>query len=100
MLSGKASRELPSDHHLIGKLEKEIAHNTRELMKLRHPNFGCVFKSGTRETEIAHQLLRFADLYTSRVENILLLAGCTQFGPRRRLMPHDISITPHLFMSN
>lgn len=73
-------------------LNKAIQKLTFELMKIRHPNFGCIFKSGSKETTLALQLLRFADLYTSQVENVLDLPPQTKFTPRRRLMAHDISI--------
>ena len=68
-------------------------------MWIRHPRFGCVFKSGTKETVIAYQLLRFADVYTSKVENMLQLPTDGKLTPNRRLMAHDISITPNLFMT-
>lgn len=99
ILHSMAVRQLPSDHELIVKIERHINSLTRDLMLLRHPKFGCVFKSGTKETLIAYQLLRFADIYTSRVENILSTPACSTITPNRRLMAHDISITPYVFMA-
>ena len=69
-------------------------------MIIRHPNFGCVFKSGAKETVIGSQLLRFADMYTGKVENVLQVDPQSKLNPNRRLMPHDISITPNLFVTH
>lgn len=69
-------------------------------MWIRHPRFGCVFKSGSKETVLAYQLLRFADVYTSRVENMLSIPTTAKISPNRRLMAHDISITPYMFMTD
>jgi len=77
---------------LISTIDTQLLKLMQDLTKIRHPNFGCVFKSGTKETLIAYQLLRFADLYTSRVENVLM-NPLSKFAPRRRLLAHDISIT-------
>jgi 5'-nucleotidase len=99
VLHSSASRQLPSDHPLVAKLERHISSLTRELMLHRHPKFGCVFKSGTKETIIAYQLLCFADIYTSQVENILSAPLGSTITPCRRLMAHDITITPNLFMT-
>jgi len=66
------------------------------LTELRHPKFGCVFKSMSNETFIAYQLLRFADVYTSRVDNFLTIPLNTQLFPRRRLMAHDINLTAQI----
>jgi len=99
ILHSMAVRQLPRDHELITKIDRHISSLTRDLMHLRHPKFGCVFKSGTKETIIAYQLLRFADIYTSRVENILSSPAGVTLTPSRRLMAHDISITPYVFMA-
>merc|ERR1712137_650844 len=71
--------------HLLKRIDSDLVRLMRELTFIRHHNFGCVFKSQSKETPIAYQLLRFADLYTSRVEN-LLQQPQIKFSPRRRLM--------------
>ena len=60
-----------------------------ELKSLSHGNFGSVFMSKTKETHLAFQLLRYADIYTSSVENFLRYPLDTRFLPRRRTMPHE-----------
>jgi len=99
MLHTIARKQMHVNHPLTSKLQRHIQSLTKELMWIRHPRFGCVFKSGTKETVIAYQLLRFADVYTSKVENMLQLPTDARLTPNRRLMAHDISITPNLFMT-
>ena len=60
-----------------------------ELKHMLNARFGSNFRTLTGPTLFAHNLLRFADVYTARLENLLSLAPTHFLFPLRRALPHE-----------
>jgi hypothetical protein len=60
-----------------------------ELKHMLNARFGSSFRTLTGPTLFAHNLLRFADVYTARLENLLSLAPGHFLFPLRRALPHE-----------
>ena len=60
-----------------------------ELKHMLNPRFGSSFRTLTGPTLFAHNLLRYCDVYTSRIENLLSLAPDHFLFPLRRALPHE-----------
>ena len=60
-----------------------------ELKHMLSKRFGSTFRTLTGPTLFAHNLLRFADVYTARLENLLSLAPDHFLFPLRRALPHE-----------
>jgi hypothetical protein len=54
-----------------------------------NPRFGSCFRTLTGPTLFAHNVLRFSDVYTARLENLLALAPDHFLFPLRRALPHE-----------
>lgn len=62
---------------------------TRDALKaVLNKNFGSAFRSLGGHTHFAHQLLRFADVYTGKAENLRIVAE-SFLRPLRRSLPHE-----------
>eukprot|EP01137_Pigoraptor_chileana_P011120 Opistho-2@61508 len=74
------------------KLVEWIAERQRVSLSLKtifNEQFGSVFRTHHNPTFFAHRMARFADLYTSNVENLLLYPPHHTFYPQRVFMPHE-----------
>jgi hypothetical protein len=60
-----------------------------ELKQMLNPRFGSCFRTLTGPTLFAHNLLRFSDLYTARLENLCSLGPDSFLFPLRRALPHE-----------
>ena len=69
------------------RVERE---RVREQLKVMfNPHFGSVFRSHSGPTLFSQSILRYSDIYTSHVENLLRLSPDHVLLPRRLSMPHE-----------
>ncbi|XP_058725297.1 uncharacterized protein LOC131596598 [Vicia villosa] len=80
------------------KLEREMVRlsNQEMLRKLHlkfHEPWGQLMKTGYQNSRFAHQVERYACLYTSRVSNLGLLSSDKYFRPSEDFMQHEFGIS-------
>lgn len=59
-------------------------------------NFGSEFRTHAGPTLFMQSILRYSDVYTSSVENLLSLAADHHLYPYRRRLPHEPAIIPFI----
>lgn len=64
----------------------------RELKEMFNSTFGSMFRTHRNATMFAHGLQRYADIYTSNVENFLHKPMHYVFYPDRIYLPHELPI--------
>jgi hypothetical protein len=57
--------------------------------KLSNPNWGLLMRAGNDKSHLARQIERYADVYTSRVSNLLLHTPFVYARSPRGSLPHD-----------
>eukprot|EP01130_Rhizamoeba_saxonica_P017150 TRINITY_DN818_c0_g1_i1.p1 TRINITY_DN818_c0_g1~~TRINITY_DN818_c0_g1_i1.p1 ORF type:complete len:537 (+),score=91.78 TRINITY_DN818_c0_g1_i1:82-1692(+) len=75
------------------ELREEITRLHRELKEPLNKYFGSVFRTPTNATMFAYYLQRYADLYTSSVENFAYYPHDFKFASERSFLPHEKKIT-------
>lgn len=70
-------------------LDHEIAPLARESQELSNPLWGLLMHTGNDKSLLAYQMERYADIYTSRVSNLLLTTPFAYFRSPRGILPHD-----------
>ncbi|KAJ9166089.1 hypothetical protein P3X46_020885 [Hevea brasiliensis] len=85
----------------IEKLESQrdqvrISHQQaqRECHQKFHKIWGQLMKTGYQNSRFAHQVERFACLYTSQVSNLSLYSPDKYYRPSEDFMPHEFDILP------
>jgi HAD superfamily 5'-nucleotidase-like hydrolase len=71
------------------ELDEKIAPLARQASELGNPRWGALLRSGNDKSNLANQIERSADIYTSRVSNFLLASPFAYLRSRRGSMPHD-----------
>uniref|UniRef100_A0A0N5AAG9 5'-nucleotidase domain-containing protein 3 n=1 Tax=Syphacia muris TaxID=451379 RepID=A0A0N5AAG9_9BILA len=69
-----------------------LAERTEIRQRIKHvfnPQFGSIFRTYSNMTVFSRQLSRLADIYTSRLPNMLKYKQNHQFFPRRYALPHE-----------
>jgi len=79
-----ASCERPNIHILQEQI-RSVAHEMDKAFGI----FGSLFRSGSRQTFFASQVMRYADLYSSSYINLLAYPFCYFFRAPALLMPHE-----------
>lgn len=79
-----ASCERPNIHSLQEKIRAVTLEMDRAF-----GIFGSLFRSGSRQTFFASQVMRYADLYSSNFINLLAYPFCYFFRAPALLMPHE-----------
>ncbi len=75
---------------LIRTLSLCSATQVREELKVMfNKNFGSVFRTHSGATLFTQSILRYSDIYTSHVENLLQLSPDHALYPARRSLPHE-----------
>ncbi|XP_022852959.1 5'-nucleotidase domain-containing protein 4-like isoform X1 [Olea europaea var. sylvestris] len=64
----------------------------RECHRMFHKVWGQLMKTGHQNSRFAHQVERFACLYTSQVTNLSLYSPDKCYRPGEDFMPHEINI--------
>merc|ERR1719461_511844 len=61
-------------------------------MDMAYGKFGSLFRTGSRNTMFAGQVMRFADLYGSSFINLLHYPFSFLFRAEAQLLPHELSV--------
>jgi hypothetical protein len=75
-------------------LDAEIVPMARAATQLNHPRWGLLTRAGNDKSHLARQVERYADIYTSRVSNLLLVTPFVYLRSARGSLPHDPSTPP------
>lgn len=70
-------------------IEPRIAQLAHAASELGHPNWGPVLRAGNDKSRMARQLERYADIYMSRVSNLLYHTPFAYLRPPAGRLPHD-----------
>jgi HAD superfamily 5'-nucleotidase-like hydrolase len=81
--------ELATLRDRLTALDGEIAPLAAAAAALGSPRWGLLLQAGNDKSHLARQLERYADIYTSRVSNLLYRTPFTYFRSSRGSMPHD-----------
>lgn len=88
---GRATAITREEAKILGEL-RELRSKSRLAMKVMfNANFGSTFLTDTaKESAFAYNVQRYADIYTSRMENFLLISSDAWLHT-----PLDVKILPH-----
>lgn len=75
----------------ISPLQAMIRHVVHD-MDMAYGKFGSLFRTGSRNTMFAGQVLRFADLYGSSFMNLLHYPFSFLFRAEAQLLPHELAM--------
>lgn len=75
----------------IGELRQALRKVTHE-MDMSYGLLGSLFRSGSRQTFFAAQVMRYADLYAASLLNLLHYPFCYMFRAPAMLMPHESTV--------
>lgn len=70
-------------------LDGKIAPLAKEAGELMNPNWGLLMRTGNDKSHLARQIERYADVYTSRVSNLLRHTPFIYARSPRGSLPHD-----------
>jgi 5'-nucleotidase len=70
-------------------LDARVADLAREAGELGNRRWGPLMRAGNDKSRMARQLERYADIYTSRVSNLLYCTPYAYLRPRPGSLPHD-----------
>lgn len=85
--SSSKATELPD----ISNLQKTLRMVVHD-MDMAYGKFGSLFRTGSRNTMFAGQVMRFADLYGSSFINLLHYPFSFLFRAEAQLLPHELSV--------
>lgn len=71
------------------ELDAEIAPLAREASELSNPTWGLLMRAGNDKSHLARQIERYADVYMSRVSNLLWHTPFVYLRSPRGSLPHD-----------
>jgi hypothetical protein len=78
----------------IAALDQSLAPLAREAGELLNPRWGLLLRAGNDKSHLARQLERYADIYTSRVSNLLYVTPHLFLRSARGSLPHDAAALP------
>jgi hypothetical protein len=73
----------------LTRLDERIAPLARAAGELRHARWGLLLRAGNDKSHLARQLERSADVYMSRVSNLLHATPFAYLRSPRSSLPHD-----------
>lgn len=76
-------------HRRLTALDERIAPLARRASELHNERWGLLLRSGNDKSHLARQVERSADVYTSRVGNLLHITPFAYLRATRGSMPHD-----------
>ncbi|MHB8872257.1 MAG: HAD-IG family 5'-nucleotidase [Myxococcaceae bacterium] len=76
----------------LDALDKEIAPMAKAATELNNPRWGLLTRAGNDKSHMARQVERYADIYTSRVSNLLAATPFVYLRSPRGSLPHDPSM--------
>jgi len=78
---------------ILNDLTSEIRRIRRALKVVFNPYFGSVFRTHTNQTHFSYMLQRYADVYTSSIENFNNYPNDYTHSISRIFLPHERDIT-------
>ncbi len=89
-LSGRAlKRELGDMRESLRKIDEELTPLAVAASSLSQSDWGLLMHAGGDKSYLARQVERHADIYTSRVSNLLYETPYAFFRPRYPVLPHE-----------
>lgn len=73
---------------------EEHRQRQKELHHSFHPVWGQLMKTGYQNSRFAHQVERFACLYTSHVANLCYYSPDKSYRTQEDIMPHEVELLP------
>ena len=73
----------------MAALDARIAPLAKASAELWSPSWGLLMRAGNDKSHFARQVERYADVYTSRVSNLLYLTPFAYLRSPRGSLPHD-----------
>lgn len=73
----------------IAELDVRIGPLAKEASELTNPTWGLLLRAGNDKSHLARQIERYADVYMSRVSNLLLHTPFVYLRSPRGSLPHD-----------
>ncbi|HJQ38174.1 MAG TPA: HAD-IG family 5'-nucleotidase [Thermoanaerobaculia bacterium] len=83
------SKRLGEIRVLTDQLDEEIAPLARSAGTVFNPNWGPLMRAGNDKSHLANQMERYADIYTSRVSNLMSVTPFAFLRAPRGSLPHD-----------
>ena len=86
-------------NHLTGPAVEWLNDYRRDLKKSLkvcfNQNFGSLHRTYRHQSMFCHQMLRFANIYTSKIDNLMNYPLDFTFHPDRFTLPHDARVVLH-----
>lgn len=73
----------------LQSLRAKIKQLESRLDRLCHPRWGALFRAGSQQSSLGHQVTDYACLYTSRPSNLGMMSPLRPFRPNPGRLPHD-----------
>ena len=93
---GTPGAELDRIKKTLLKLDERITPIAREASELRNKRWGLMMRTGNDKSYMARMVERHADIYTSRVSNLVHETPYAFFRAYRGAMPHDDGEQPEM----
>ena len=88
-------REQKINHNTTGEVIEKLKQDRREikvdLRDMFNPYFGSIFRCNFQTSYFHRRLSRFAEIYTSKIENLAEIPIDTTLYPRRSSLPHEFT---------
>jgi HAD superfamily 5'-nucleotidase-like hydrolase len=86
---GALRSQLAALRSKLDALDARIAPLAKAHAELSNPRWGLLMRAGNDKSNLARQIERYADVYTSRVSNLLYATPFAFFRSGRTTLPHD-----------
>lgn len=97
-ISGPEKQKVSSELDDLEARREQVRLSHQEAQRENHQKFhkvwGQLMKTGYQNSRFAHQVERFACLYTSQVSNLSLYSPDKYYRPSEDFMPHEFDIIP------
>lgn len=91
ILDEKLENEMQEIRGSLEALDKEISPLAQMDAELNNKTWGLLMRSGNDKSYLAYQVERYADIYTSRVSNLMWITPFAYLRSPRGSLPHDSS---------
>lgn len=85
-----AQEQLALIREQLEKIDERIAPLARSSAELNHSRWGLLMRAGNDKSHLARQVERYADIYTSRVSNLVFTTPFVYLRSLRGSLPHDV----------
>jgi len=89
VLDKELEKEMREIRSSLEALDKEISPLAQRNAELNNKIWGLLMRAGNDKSYLAYQVERYADIYTSRVSNLMWITPFAYLRPPRGSMPHD-----------